>query len=192
MIPTKEELVPDGRWVSVPGTDARSSLYALFLAMATNSSLNRAPIWDPRPDPRFGTRAIEVLNCTLLKAVWEGDVILRSPEFLASQPSMLLSILAVSREVHLWKQSAYLHLMRYRLYIEKEGQIIKLCNPQVKTHRNALIRCANGRWEAFTYFKQDVSEISVDKLKLTSAPSLASSTRDPFATHQDNFTSDTN
>ncbi|THZ81287.1 hypothetical protein D6C83_09521 [Aureobasidium pullulans] len=82
--------------------------------------------------------------------------------------------------------------MRSRLYIEKEGQIIKLCNPQVKTHRNALIRCANGRWEAFTYFKQDVSEISVDKLKLTSAPSLASSTRDPFATHQDNFPSDTN
>jgi len=160
--------------------------------MATNSSLNRAPIRDPRPDPRFGTRAIEVLNCTLLKAVWEGDVILRSPEFLASQPSELLSILAVSREVHLWKQSAYLHLMRSRLYIEKEGQIIKLCNPQVKTHRNALIRCANGRWEAFTYFKQDVSEISVDKLKLTSAPSLTSITRDPFATHQDNDPSDTN
>ncbi|THX76524.1 hypothetical protein D6D04_06761 [Aureobasidium pullulans] len=127
MMRTKEDLVPGGRWVSVPGTDARSSLYAFFLAMATNSSLNRAPIWDPRPDPRFGTRAIEVLDCTLLKAVWEGDVILRSPEFLASQPSELLSILA----------------------------------------------------------------ISVDKLKLTSAPSLASSTRDPFATHQYNDTSDT-
>ncbi|THV65860.1 hypothetical protein D6D29_10491 [Aureobasidium pullulans] len=145
MIPTKEELVPGGRWVSVPGTNARSSLYALFLAMATNSSLNRAPIWDPRPDPRFGTRAIEVLNSTLLEAVWEGDVILRSPEFLASQPLELLSILAVSREVHLWKQSAYLHLMRYRLYIEKEGQIIKLCNPQVMTHKNALIRYAKRR-----------------------------------------------
>ncbi|THZ35154.1 hypothetical protein D6C90_07452 [Aureobasidium pullulans] len=62
----------------------------------------------------------------------------------------------------------------------------------VKTHKNALIRCANGRWEAFTYFKQDLSKISVDKLRLTSAPSLASSTQDPFATHQDNNTSDTN
>ncbi|THV72972.1 hypothetical protein D6D27_09542 [Aureobasidium pullulans] len=68
---------------------------------------------------------------------------------------------------------------------------LTLCDPQVKTHKNALIRYANGRWEAFTYFKQDVSEISVDKLKLTSALSLASITRDPFATHQDNDTSDT-
>ncbi|TIA29309.1 hypothetical protein D6C78_10297 [Aureobasidium pullulans] len=155
-MPNKEDLVPGGSWVSVPGTDARSGLCALSLAMATNSSVSRTPIWDPRPDPRSGTRAIEVLNCTLLKAVWEGDVILRSPEFLASQPSELLSIFAVM------------------------------------THKNALIRYANGRWEAFTYFKQDVSEISVDKLKLTSAPSLTSITRDPFATYQDNDPSDTN
>ena len=82
--------------------------------------------------------------------------------------------------------------MKYRLYIEKEGQIIRLCDTQVRTYKNVLIRYADGRWEAFTYFDRDVSEISVDKLKLTSAPSLASSTRDPFATHQDNDTSDTN
>ncbi|TIA13746.1 hypothetical protein D6C80_06078 [Aureobasidium pullulans] len=181
---TKAELVPGGRWVSVPGTDARSSLYAMSLAMVTDSSRTRAPIWD--------SSGTEVLAYDLLKEIWETDVILCCHELRASQPSDFTSFLAVSRTVHLWNQSSYSHLMKYRLYIEKEGQIIRLCDPQVRTYKNVLIRYADGRWEAFTYFDRDVSEISVDKLKLTSAPSLASSTRDPFATHQDNDTSDTN
>ncbi|TIA44524.1 hypothetical protein D6C77_10807 [Aureobasidium pullulans] len=183
-MPTKEDLVSGGRWVSVPGTDARSSLYALSLAMVTDSSRTRAPIWD--------SPATEVLAYDLLKGIWETDVILCCHELRASQSSELTSILAFSRTVHLWNQSTRSHIMKCRLYIEKEGQIIRLCDPQVKTYKNVLIRYANGCWEAFTYFKQYVSKISVDKLKLTSAPSLVSSTRDPFAVQQDNDTSDTN
>jgi len=103
----------------------------------TDSSRTRAPIWDSS-----GTK---VLAYDLLKGIWETDVILCCHELRVSQPSELTSILAVSRTVHLWNQSTQSHMMKCRLYIEKEGQIIRLCDLQVKTHKNALIRYANGR-----------------------------------------------
>lgn len=105
--------------------------------MVSDSSRTRAPIWD--------SPATEVLAYDLLEGIWETDVILCCHELRASQISELTSILAVSRTVDLWNQSSYSHLMKYRLYIEKEGQITRLCDPQVRTHKNALIQYAIGR-----------------------------------------------
>ncbi|KAH0175490.1 hypothetical protein KCU67_g204, partial [Aureobasidium melanogenum] len=143
---TAEELMPGGRWLSVPGTDYESAFYALAVGLSTSPGLLRPLNWSQHTPERAAYNALIKL--------WMAETIppYRHPrDEITFQPVMFRALISVWN--HSKRSGHYLELQ------EKNGEWKSLGSGYVTSWSTAvLVRQVNNRWECFGYFSQELSQ----------------------------------
>ncbi|KAG9695524.1 hypothetical protein KCU95_g8484, partial [Aureobasidium melanogenum] len=141
---TAEELMPGGRWLSMPGSDYESAFYALAIGLSTNTGLRRPLVWSQQTPER-------ATYDSLLK-LWMDETTppyQRLRDDMNFQPVMLRALISVWN--HSKRTGHYIELL------EKDGRWRSLGSGYVTSWSTAvLVRQVNNRWECFGYFGQEL------------------------------------
>ncbi|KAG9750093.1 hypothetical protein KCU73_g6667, partial [Aureobasidium melanogenum] len=161
---TAEELMPGGRWLSVPGNNYQSAFYALTVGMSTSPKRRHSLSWSGS--------ASEARTHDFLIKLWVAETgVNPDNHFLweTFQPTMfpaLISVVNSSRQ-----------LRNYDVYQEKNGTLKSLNDTPASVGAiNIFLRQINDRWECFSYFAQDQSLAITPDISVASSISVAQTT----------------
>ncbi|KAG9663563.1 hypothetical protein KCU95_g7113, partial [Aureobasidium melanogenum] len=158
---TAEELMPGGRWLSVPGNNYESAFYALTVGMSTSSNTRRQLDWSQ--SAHEGS-----LHAFLIK-LWVAETGEHPSDhpvgetFLSTMFPALISVVNSSKR-----------LRDYNVYQEKNGTLESLNGTSASPRPTKIfLRQINNRWECFGYYRQDQDLKITSERRVASSPSAA-------------------
>ncbi|KEQ62436.1 uncharacterized protein M437DRAFT_66304 [Aureobasidium melanogenum CBS 110374] len=144
---TAEELMPGGRWLSVPGTNFESAAYALAAGMTTLMSVQRSLDWSDLTTERQMYDAVKPMCNTQTLAELKSNGI----KFDSQRPMDMTSLSFV---IQSWNARV---VSQIRVHMSCDGQNIPVPSKGHDGCKSVYIRCIANRWEAYGYYQNSAT-----------------------------------